>query len=112
MAQQGVGLIVTVLSFNVLSWFNSSYAVDAIGIPLPFWALAIGSGIMQYGLAFWLYLTALQNVSTGQAAFFVALIPVFGVASAVLLLGEQPSGAQWLGAGLVIGMSYWANRLA
>jgi drug/metabolite transporter (DMT)-like permease len=111
-AQQWVGLMATVLSFGILSVLNPSYAVNAIDIPLPFWGLAIGSGIMQYGLAFWLYLTALQNVSTGQAAFFVALIPVFGVASAVLLLGEQPSGGQWIGAGLIVGTSYWANRLA
>jgi drug/metabolite transporter (DMT)-like permease len=109
-SQQWVGLIVTVLSFGILSIFNHNYAINTAGISLSFWGLAIASGIMQYGLAFWLYLTALQTVSTSQAAFYVALVPVFGVASAILLIGEKPSVAQWLGASLVIGTSYWANR--
>jgi drug/metabolite transporter (DMT)-like permease len=39
------------------------------------------------------------------------LIPVFGVVSAIILIREQPSFGQWLGAVLVIGSSYFANRL-
>ncbi|MBD2092137.1 DMT family transporter [Microcoleus sp. FACHB-1515] len=110
-SQQFVGLIVTVFCFGVLSTINPSYEVNAIDISLPFWLLAIGSGIMQYAIAYLLYLTALQNVPASQAAFFIALIPIFGVGSAVLLLGETPSLAQWIGGAFVIVSSYWANRL-
>jgi len=110
-SQQFVGLIVTVLCFSILSILNSSYEVNAAGISLQFWLLAVISGIMQYALAFLLYLIALQNVPVSQAAFYVALIPVFGVSSAILLIGEQPSFAQWVGGVLVITSSYFANKL-
>jgi drug/metabolite transporter (DMT)-like permease len=110
-SQQLVGLIATVICFSLFSLVNPNYEVNAVGISLPFWLLAIVSGIMQYALAFLLYLTALQTVQVSHAAFYLALIPVFGVASAILLLGEQPSLMQWLGAFLVIASSYSANTL-
>ena len=110
-SQQLVGLLVTLGCFSVLSAFNSSYEVTAVGIPPQFWLLAVGSGIMQYALAFLLYLTALQNIPASHAAFYVALIPVFGVASAMVMLGEQPGLGQWIGGLMVIVSSYGANRL-
>lgn len=110
-SQQLVGLIVTVFCFGSLSLFVPSYEVDATGISLQFWLLAIVSGIMQYAVAFLLYLTVLQTTPVSQAAFYIALIPVFGVASAILLLGEQPNGLQWMGAALIITSSYFANKL-
>jgi drug/metabolite transporter (DMT)-like permease len=110
-SQQCVGLIVVVLGFSALSILNSSYEVSATGISLPFLALAVVSGIMQYALAFLLYLTALQNLPVSHAAFYVALIPVFGVTSAILMIGERPDVMQWVGAGLIISSSYFANKL-
>ncbi|MBD1869624.1 DMT family transporter [Cyanobacteria bacterium FACHB-471] len=110
-SQQFVGLMVTVLCFSALSVLNSNYEVNAAHISLPFWLLAVGSGVMQYALAFLLYLTALQNLPVSHAAFYVALIPVFGVTSAILILGERPSLIQWVGAGLIIASSYFANKL-
>ncbi|QYO68372.1 EamA family transporter [Leptolyngbya sp. 7M] len=90
---------------------NPSYEISAVGISLPFWLLAIGSGIMQYALAFLLYLIALQNLPVSHAAFYIALIPVFGVTSAIVIMGEQPSLAQSIGGCLVIVSSYCAHRL-
>ncbi|NJN87837.1 MAG: DMT family transporter [Leptolyngbyaceae cyanobacterium SL_7_1] len=109
-SQQLVGLIVTVFCFSALSLLNSNYEVSAANISLPFWLLAIGSGVMQYAIAFLLYLIALRTVQASDAAFYVALIPVFGVASAIVLIGEQPSLLQWIGAALIIGSSYAANQ--
>ncbi len=110
-SQQLVGLIVTLFCFGILSIINPNYEVDATGISLPFWLLAIGSGIMQYALAFLLYLIALQTIPVSHAAFYVALIPVFGVASAMVMIGDQPSPAQWIGGLLVVGSSYYASKL-
>ncbi|XQQ06649.1 MAG: DMT family transporter [Leptolyngbya sp. IPPAS B-1204] len=110
-SQQLVGLIATVSGFGILSVVNPSYKISAVGISLPFWLLAIGSGIMQYALAFLLYLIALQNLPASHAAFYIALIPVFGVVSAIVILGEQLSLAQSIGGGLVIASSYCAHRL-
>lgn len=110
-SQQLVGLIVTVFCFSVLSSIIPNYEINAAGISPQFWLLAIGSGIMQYALAFLLYLISLQNIPVSHAAFYIALIPVFGVASAVVMIGEQLSLAQWTGGLFVIASSYCANRL-
>jgi len=110
-SQQWVGLLVTVVCFSILSTLHARYEVNAAGISLRFWGLAIGSGILQYALAFLLYLYALQRMPVSHAAFYIALIPVFGVASAMVMLGEQPELSQWVGGGLVIGTSYGASWL-
>lgn len=110
-SQQLVGLIMTVLCFGILSLFLPSYEVDATGISPQFWLLAIASGIMQYALAFLLYLTVLQTTPVSQAAFYIALIPVFGVASAILLIGEQPHWWQWIGAAFILTSSYFGSKL-
>lgn len=110
-SQQLVGLIVTIVGFGILSMIDPTYKLTVVGILPQFWLLAIVSGILHYALAFLLYLIALQTVPVSHAAFYVALIPVFGVASAIILIGEQPSFVQWIGAVLVIASSYAANRL-
>ncbi|MBE9109871.1 DMT family transporter [Nodosilinea sp. LEGE 07298] len=110
-SQQTVGLITTVLCFSMLSILNPSYDVNAANISPQFWLLAVSSGIMQYALAFLLYLVALQNLPVSHAAFYLSLIPIFGVASAVVIIGEQPNLAQWVGGGLVVVSSSYANRL-
>jgi drug/metabolite transporter (DMT)-like permease len=110
-SQQFVGLITTAIAFGILSLFNRNYEINAFGISPQFWLLAIISGIMQYALGFLLYLIALRQVDVSHAAFYVALIPAFGVASAIFLIGEQPNLLQWFGAGLIVTSSYFANRL-
>ena len=66
------------------------------------WGSAIASGILYYGLAYWLYLSALRDVpaSTASASFY--MIPVFGVAGGVTLLGEALQPSQWLGVTIVM----------
>jgi drug/metabolite transporter (DMT)-like permease len=109
-AQQLVGLITTLFCFEALSIIDPIYKISLVGISPKFWLLAVMSGILQ-AFAFLLYLIALQTVSVSQAAFYVTLIPVFGVTSAIIIIGEQPSSIQWIGAGLVISSAYFANRL-
>jgi drug/metabolite transporter (DMT)-like permease len=65
------------------------------------WVAAIASGLMYYALAFWFYLSALKNVTASIAGSFITLVPVFGVAAA-LVTGERLDIRQWLGATLVI----------
>jgi drug/metabolite transporter (DMT)-like permease len=110
-SQQLVGLITTVFCFGGFSLFIPASEVNATGISPQFWLLAIASGILQYALAFLLYLTVLQSTPVSHAAFYIALIPVFGVASAMILIGEQPNVLQWIGAVLIITSSYFANQL-
>ena len=65
------------------------------------WLGAIASGVLYYGLAFWLYLTALRLVPASYAGAFLPLIPVFGIAAGYLV-GERLESRQWLGAAVVI----------
>ncbi len=60
------------------------------------------SGVMYYGAAFWLYLKGLACVPASVAGGFLNLIPVFGVATAFLFLGERLAAVQWVGAATII----------
>lgn len=60
----------------------------------------IASGLLYYGVAYWLYLTGLRVVPASIAAVSFYLIPVFGVLGATVL-GERLTEVQWLG-GLVV----------
>jgi probable blue pigment (indigoidine) exporter len=64
-------------------------------------ASAVGSGVLYYGAAYWFYLSALRQMPAALAASTFYLIPVFGVAGGMLLLGERLSLAQWLGIAVV-----------
>jgi drug/metabolite transporter (DMT)-like permease len=66
------------------------------------WASAIGSGILYYGLAYWLYLSGLRQVPASVAAVSFYLIPIFGVAGGFLFLGERLDPSQWVGVGIVL----------
>ena len=63
---------------------------------------AITSGVLYYAAAYWLYLGALRRVPASRAAVSFYLIPVFGVAGGLLLLGEQFEIRQWVGAAIVL----------
>ena len=73
-------------------------AVSPIGL-----ASAIGSGVLYYGLAYWLYLTGLRRVPASIAAASFYLIPIFGLAGGFLFLGERLEPSQWLGVAVVLG---------
>ena len=65
-------------------------------------ASALGSGVLYYAAAYWLYLGALRSVPASVAAASFYLIPLFGVVAGALLLGDQLGGGQWLGAALIM----------
>ena len=99
--QQTVGfLFVGVLLLAALA---SGFEEIEAAPTLPGWLLIAGSGIVQYALAFWFYLTALRHLAVGTAALFLALIPVFGIGAATTLLGEALSFGQAVGCVLIVG---------
>lgn len=63
--------------------------------------LAVVSGVVYYGIAFWLYVLGLRKLSAGRAGLFLNLSPVFTIVLSFLLLSERLSGIQWVGAGMV-----------
>lgn len=66
------------------------------------WLSAIGAGVLYYAVAFWFYVTGLSGTAPGVAGMFINLIPVFGIASSYVFLGERLTGRQWFGAGLIL----------
>ena len=66
------------------------------------WASAIVSGLLYYAAAYWLYLSALRELPASVASASFYLIPVFGVAASVILLGERLEPIQWVGAVVVV----------
>lgn len=61
------------------------------------WLSAIGSGLLYYAAAYWFYLSGLRDVPASIAAATFYLIPAFGVAGGLILLGESLDPRQWLG---------------
>lgn len=65
--------------------------------------LAAVSGIVNYALPFWLYLSALTRMAVARAATYLTLIPVFGVLGSVLVLRERVTWIDLIGGLFVVG---------
>jgi len=99
--QQSVGLIWALgVLLIVLVLGLASVGLREIGPGIL--VLAAVSGIVQYALAFWLYLFALRHLPANVAGFYLALTPVFGIGAASVFLGEVLTSMQWFGGVLVI----------
>lgn len=98
--QQAAALVfaVVVLVISQLLW---PHADSISSVPATTWLWAIASGLLYYGVAFWLYLTGLADVTASFAGSFITLVPVFGLAAA-MMIGEQLTGRQWIGAVVVV----------
>jgi len=81
----------------VVALWLAGGAVRPDAVSAPGWASAIGSGVLYYGVAYWLYLSALRNVPASFAAASFYLVPVFGLGASFLFLGERLDPGQWLG---------------
>lgn len=75
------------------------------------WDIAILSGIVQYALAFPLYLAAMRRIGTSLAGTFLNLVPIVGLVGAVLFLGEPLSTQQLFGAAVTIGSLLLLTRM-
>ena len=100
--QQAVGLLVS------LAMFPFHWSAERLGelnaISVDIWLVCALSGNLTFLVAMGLFLAALRHLSAGFASSFLILTPVFGLASAFLLLGEVLTGWQWVGV-LIILMS-------
>jgi drug/metabolite transporter (DMT)-like permease len=68
--------------------------------------LALGSTVLAYA---WYY-RGIEQLGAGVAASYISLVPVFGVGSAALLLGERLDASLLVGGGLALAGVVWANR--
>ncbi|MEZ4668877.1 MAG: DMT family transporter [Anaerolineae bacterium] len=73
-----------------------------LAIPVTAWIWALLNGLVQYALAFILYLMALKGMPATRAALFLTLIPIFGVIESALFLGEQMTLIQLAGGAIIL----------
>lgn len=100
LAQQVAALVFALLLLTAVEYATGD-ASDLGALTPSMWFAAAASGVLYYGLAFWLYLTGLRQVSASVAGSFITLVPVFGVAAGYLV-GERLTAQQWVGAGVVV----------
>jgi drug/metabolite transporter (DMT)-like permease len=98
--QQTAALLWALLIWPVEFWHDGM--TNLASIPLSFWIWGAAGGLVYYALAFWFYLVGLQQAPASLAAVFLNLIPIFGVTSAYLVLGERLTLAQWVGAAIIL----------
>jgi drug/metabolite transporter (DMT)-like permease len=75
------------------------------------WLLLLYIGLVGTALVYPLFNLALKGAGVVRAVGFKLLIPVFGLALSVLLLGERPGPFTYAGAALVIGTVYLIQRV-
>lgn len=89
------------LAFATVSGYRPIEALAQA--PMTATGSAIASGVLYYGVAFFLFVGALRRVSAPVAGLFINLVPVFGIVAAYLLLNERLGLLEWLGAAIVLG---------
>lgn len=101
MRQQGVALVAALaMALALIPFQDNGPWWDAMTAET--WIIAMASGGVQYAISFRLFLAALPALGAARTGFYLNLIPIFGVASAVIFLGERLTVLQALGAVLVI----------
>ncbi len=92
------------LAVAVLAWWSTAIGGDsAFGRPsLVPWVAAVATGVLGSAIPFLLYTFAVARLPASRTGLPLNLIPVFGVLSAVVLLGERLVPVQLLGACIVV----------
>jgi len=99
--QQSVSLILF-LVMTLGAFALHLETIDLTTISFKSILIAMVSGAFGYGLAFLLYLGAINYQSATRISLYLTLIPIFGVISAYILLGERFMPMQIFGASLIL----------
>jgi O-acetylserine/cysteine efflux transporter len=100
-----------VLPLAVPLWCRGSESLPSAVAP-RFWLVAIAIGVAGYGLSFLLYNHSIAQIQAGPAGLIINLIPAFGLASAVLWLGDAVTVERLLGTALItasVGVVTWTE---
>ena len=80
----------------------SSWVTGAAAIDWASWFWLAVLGILCTGLAHTLFVKSLESLDARRAGMIIALEPVYAIACAWWLFGEEPSGRMLVGASLII----------
>ncbi len=108
--QQSFALVLFVLILGVSQFWDHN-AINFSHVHIESILLAVISGIIGQGLAFWLYLLTLRTSGVSVTSLYLTLIPLFGVATAYITLGERLSFIQTLGGGLILVVVLFISQL-
>jgi len=109
LAQQAHGLGVALVFVVIVGVAGGAIAPNSL--TPPGLASALGSGVLYYAGAYWLYLGALRRVPAAVAAVSFYLIPIVGVTAGALFLGERLDPMQWVGVMVVLAAVFAIWRL-
>jgi O-acetylserine/cysteine efflux transporter len=87
------------LPIAIMTWSTGSG--HPLAAPPRYWVAAVGVGLGGFAMSFLLYNAVITRVDAGRAAVVLNLIPVFGLLSAVIFLGEKPTATTGIGATLI-----------
>jgi drug/metabolite transporter (DMT)-like permease len=110
LVQQVVALGSAVLVVLAIAAFGGSAL--PVGASPTAWLSAVTSGVLYYAAAYVFYLAALRTMPAARAASSFYLIPVFGIAGSIALLGDQLTGLQWAGAAIALAAVFLILRPA
>jgi drug/metabolite transporter (DMT)-like permease len=111
------GLILRYGSVPVTAWtlWSGSVVLVLLGLPelatlswgaVPIvsgWGAVAFAGILALGLSYLLWYRGVHRLGSARTAAYSNLVPVVALLTAWALLGEVPSGLQWIGAVVIIG---------
>lgn len=80
----------------------SSWVTGAAAIDWTSWFWLAVLGVLCTGLAHTLFVKSLESLDARSAGMIIALEPVYAIACAWWLFGEEPSGRMLVGASLII----------
>jgi drug/metabolite transporter (DMT)-like permease len=86
----------------VTAWASGIEAVPT-HVPANYWLTAAAVGIGGFGASFVLYNKAITHTDASTAAVIINLIPAFGLAGAIVCLGEELTAERLVGAALIAG---------
>ena len=98
--QFGVGFVLT-LPLALISWTTGAEHLPTAH-DLPYAASAAAIGLLGFGAGYLLYNYAVARLPVGVAGMALNLIPLFGVGTAVLALGERLSVWELVGGALIL----------
>lgn len=98
--QFGFGLLLIIPAVAFL-WGTGAEAVPGVR-QLPYVAAAAAVGLVSFAFGYLAYNYAVSKVAVGVAGMALNIIPLFGVAAAVLWLGEELSWPKVIGGVLIL----------
>lgn len=96
-------IIQLVCSFLTVAVFIGAQNGWALRVECADWGWLLVLGLVNTGFGCFLYFSSLGALSVQTVSVLGYLEPLSAVLLAVLLLGEHMTGAQWCGAGLILG---------